>query len=60
MSNDKEKEYDNRPIAFRLSKEQRDYIESKMVERREFNKSKVHREIFALGMKEFKRLNGDD
>lgn len=43
------------PVTFRVEKEIQDYIQDVMIERREFNKSKIQREIFMLGLELFKK-----
>lgn len=43
------------PIAFRVESNIHDFIEEEMIKRREFNKSKIHREIFLLGLAEYKK-----
>jgi hypothetical protein len=45
------------PVSFRVEKDVYDLIEQIMIDRREFNKSRIHREIFMLGLEEFKKQN---
>lgn len=45
------------PVSFRIEQEIQDFIEQIMIERREFNKSRIHREIFMLGLEQFKKIN---
>lgn len=45
------------PVSFRIEKDIQEYIEQVMIDRREFNKSKVHREIFLIGLEIFKKQN---
>lgn len=54
----KEKEFSDSPIVFKVTKDVRDYIENVMIERKQFNRSEIHREIFALGLEAFKKKHG--
>jgi hypothetical protein len=45
------------PVSFRIEKDAYDLIEETMIERKEFNKSRIHREIFDLGLEQFKKQN---
>lgn len=45
------------PVSFRIEKSVYDFIEQVMIDRREFNKSRIHREIFMLGLEQFKKQN---
>lgn len=45
------------PVSFRVEKNVYDLIEQIMIDRREFNKSRIHREIFMLGLEQFKKQN---
>jgi hypothetical protein len=51
----KEKEFSDSPIVFKVTTDVRDYIENVMIERKQFNRSEIHREIFALGLEAFKK-----
>lgn len=46
-----------KPIVFKVHEDVLEYIEEVMIERREFNRSNIHREIFNLGLEEFKKHN---
>lgn len=43
------------PVSFRIEQDIHDFIEQIMIDRREFNKSRIHREIFMLGLEEYKK-----
>jgi hypothetical protein len=43
------------PVVFRVEQSVHDLIEEVMIDRREFNKSKITREIFQLGLEIFKK-----
>lgn len=45
------------PVSFRIEVQVQEYIEEVMLKRREFNKSKIHREIFMMGLEIFKKQN---
>jgi hypothetical protein len=57
MSN-KRVEYSHKPASFRIEKSVETEIEEIMIKRRDFNKSKLQREIFMLGFEEFKKRQG--
>jgi hypothetical protein len=50
-------EYSHKPASFRIEKSVEEEIEEIMIKRREFNKSKLQREIFMLGLEVFRKQN---
>lgn len=44
------------PVTFRVEESIHEYIQDQMIEQRQFNKSKIQREIFMLGLAQYKKM----
>lgn len=53
----KHKEFAHIPISFKITEDVKEYIDNVMIERKMFNKSKLQREIFLMGLEAFKKQN---
>jgi metal-responsive CopG/Arc/MetJ family transcriptional regulator len=51
----KEKEFAEIPVSFKITTDVREYIDEVMIERKVFNRSEIHREIFLMGLEAFKK-----
>jgi FMN-dependent NADH-azoreductase len=56
----KQKEFAEIPVSFKITTDVREYIDNVMIERKMFNRSEIHREIFLLGLKAFKKKYDQD
>lgn len=57
MSKIKKPNLNEIPVSFKIEKDDYDLIEEIMIERKEFVKSRVHREIFNLGLEVYRKQN---
>lgn len=44
------------PVSFKITQDVKEYIDTVMIERKLFNKSQLHREIFMIGLEQFKQM----